>query len=75
MNSDFITALRVQQHRADLERAAYEQRLARVARHGRAQAPAAGPAPARRQWWPWPRRRAVPVPTLDLRGTGTPAGL
>jgi hypothetical protein len=55
MNSDYVTALRVQQHQADLLRRAEEHRVALTARP----CPRELPAPRRTARWRW-RREVLP---------------
>jgi hypothetical protein len=62
MNSDYVTALRVQQHQADLLRQVEEHRLAPAARRG----PRESPAPGRTaRWW---RREVLPNCQPEVAG-------
>jgi hypothetical protein len=62
MNSDWVTALRVQQHQADLLREAEEHRLALAARRRRRES-----TPPRRvaRWW---RREVSPNCQPEVAG-------
>ena len=56
MNSDFVTALQLEQHRADLVADAEHHRLVQAARQGRHDRAELVTTARRRRSWGWPGR-------------------